>query len=466
LWYIIVIMHKIKRVALIYPALKESASKFQLVTQRLMPRPKLGLDYICAALARQEIKCQVFDQTLVDFNRNRLISLLKKGQFDLIGFYTGSYTLKQTVLFTQEIKKNLSIPVIAGGPGCIHYNELIEAGCEIVCHGEGDQTIIEIIDCYQGNRELSQIKGISYYDTKRKQILSTPRRPLIENLDNLAFPLRDPKTIGRYCDYLSYPLKKPYITILASRGCPYRCAFCTSYSFWGMKYRQRSVENVIEEIEQAASRFSIKYIYFLDDVFALDFNWLEKFCLSLSRKKHNLKWMCMLHPMSFQGKKDKIFSMMAESGCTMVSFGAQSANAAVLQNVNRSPSEPEELSKSIDLSKKAGITVVVTYIFGLPGDTAATLRQNLDFCLKTKPHMVDFHSLGILPGSDIATTYQGRAFTELQERELIELCARYTREYYANPEVISQLLKDILQKNPAWFFTFVRFAPYLLRLFT
>jgi len=431
-----------------------------------MRRPKLGLDYLRAALMEKEIESRVFDQTLTDFDNDGLIGILKKGNFDLVGFYTSFCTLKQTILFIQEIKKNLSVPIIAGGPGCIHYNELIESGCEIVCHGEGDRTIAEIIDYYHGNKELEGIEGISYYDAKSRQILSTPERNLIGNLDSLAFPLRDPDMIRRYYDYFAYPLKKPYITILASRGCPHHCAFCTSYSFWGMKYRQRSVENVMEEIEQVVSGFGIKYIYFIDDVFAMNFDWLEKFCLSINKKGYNLKWMCTLHPLSFQGDKARAFSMMAEAGCTMISFGAQSANEGVLRNINRDPSEPEELARSIYLAKKAGITVIASYIFGLPGDTADTIRQNIEFCLSAKPHMVDFHSLGVLPGSKIALDYRDKLFTESEELEFIQICTRYTREYYSRPDIASQLLKDILIKNPAWFFTFVRFAPLFLKLFS
>ena len=453
----------IQRVAFIYLSLSNGAiDTFRVLHEMLMLRPKLGLAYLCAALKEKNIESQIYDQALINFNQKELIGLLQKNRVDLVGFYVCSGNLKNTVSFIQEIKKAITVPIIAGGPGYIHYNELIQAGCEIICLGEGDETIIDIVDYYEGRKRLEGINGIAYYDKKSGETLITPVRPLIDDLDKLPFPLRDSKTVKRYYDYFAYPLKKPYISIACSRGCPYRCAFCTSHLFWRGQYRQRSAESVIDEIREAVFKFGVKSILFIDDVFALSFNWLREFCRALKREKFDLRWMCNLLPSTFKERKKDAFLMMAESGCKLVSFGGQSANAEVLRNINRDPDEPEELKRSIHLAKKMNMTTAVTYIFGLPGDTNETLQQNLKFCIEAKPHIVDFHPLVILPNSEIALKYKDKSFCKLDEKEIKQLCKRYMVEYYTKPEVIFQLLKDILDKNPAWFFHIMRVGPKFL----
>lgn len=459
-------MPNIQQAAFIYLSLNNndatSIGKLRFFIQKLMRRPKLGLEYLCAALDKKRIKARIYDQTLDDFTYKDLSDMLMKDEINLIGLYTCSENIKNAISFLRHIKKTLSVPIIAGGPGCIHYKELLLAGCDIICLGEGDDTIVDIIDYYESRKRLEEIKGIAYIDRTSYKINTTQARPLIDNLDKLPFPLRSPETVKKYYDHFAYPLSRPYISIACSRGCPYRCAFCASSYIWQGRYRQRSVENVINEIKEAVVKFRIKSICFTDDVFAQNFNWLKEFCNSLDRERFRLKWMCDLNPNDLRSRREEAFSMMAEAGCKLISFGGQSANAEVLKNINRNPHEIEELKRSIHIAKKMNITTVVNYIFGLPGDTKETLEENLEFCLDAKPHMVDFHPLAILPNSEIAHQYKDRSFCKLNETEIMQLCKKYMIEYYRRPEVAGQLLKDIFAKNPGWFFSNIRVIPALL----
>ncbi|MBU1912649.1 MAG: B12-binding domain-containing radical SAM protein [Candidatus Omnitrophica bacterium] len=459
-----IIKDLIKRVAFIYLSLAPSAVGRRAIKEKFILRRRLGLEYLCATLKNKNIETKIYDQVLLDFSLEKLVSFLKRDKIDLVGFYIISKNLNIVKCYIKEIKKKVNIPVISGGPGCNHYNELIDAGCEIVCLGEGDETIVEIVDYYEGRESLREIKGIAYFDTETKKILTTLARPLISNLDNLPFPHRDPKMIQKYCDYFAYPLKRPYITIITSRGCPHNCSFCTSHSFWKRKYRQRSVENVIQEIKQAVHELNIKSIYFVDDIFALDFNWLTEFCQAVKKEKFNFTWMCNLHPMTFRKTREKAFSLMKESGCSIISFGAQSADAEILKRVNRDPGEPGELRKAICQANSTGITTAVTYIFGLPGETVKTLQKNIDFCLEAKPHIVDFHLLEIIPFSDLSIHYSQGRVCELGEDQLAYYNMKYMMSYYLRPKIAFQLLRDILNKNPARILTFSRLGFHFLKI--
>lgn len=457
---------RIKQVAFVFLVIDEARPIFSSLSDnsnirfknKLGIRPKLGLEYLCAALKGRNIESKIYDQELINFSPQELITFFQKDNIDLIGFQVVSRNIKSTIYFIQEIRKNSSIPIIVGGAGCYHYNELLRGGCDIVCLGEGDETIIDIVNYYEGKTCLESIKGIAYYKIKIQDIKITPARPLIDNLNRLPFPLRTPESMKSYFDYLVYPAKRPCLTMITSRGCLYHCSYCYSHSFWAGTYRQRSVENVIEEIRQAVDKFNIKSIQFIDDLFAADFNWLREFCEKFENENFNLKWMCYIHPMSFKEKRKEAFSMMKKAGCEMISFGAQSSNGGILKKINRDPDETQELRKAISQAKSLKITTVICYIFGLPGETADTIHGNFDFCSQTKPHLVFFNPLDLIPFCDLALKYKGKEkeMAMLNQKEIACLSTKYTRKYYFLPKVVFQILNDILDKNPARLFTFIK----------
>jgi len=462
---------KIMRVAFIFLIIDEAQPIFSKLSEnsdvkfknKLGIRPKLGLEYLCAALKEKHIECEIYDQELINFSSQKLIDFLQRDNIDLAGFQVVSRNIKSTIYFIQEIRKNSSIPIIAGGAGCYHYNELIKGGCDIVCLGEGDEAIIDIVNYYEGKMRLEEIKGIAHYNIKIQDITTTPVRPQIDNLDKLPFPLRTLESIKRYFDYLVYPAKRPCLTMIASRGCPYRCSYCYSPSFWMGTYRQRSVENVIEEIKRAVYEFHIKSVQFIDDIFVVDFNWLREFCHKFERANLDLTWTCYLHPLSFRERRKEAFIMMKRAGCEMISFGAQSSDSEILKRINREHAEPEELRKAIYQAKSMKITTVVCYIFGLPGETVNTIQKNFDFCLQTKPHLIFLNPLDLIPFCELAIKYEGREkdISILSQKEIAQLSTKYTRKYYFKPEITIQLLMDILNKNPLRLFKFIRNPFYL-----
>ncbi|MDD4939413.1 MAG: radical SAM protein [Candidatus Omnitrophica bacterium] len=453
---------KIKRVGFVYLSLASSAVKRRAFEEKFMLRPRLGLEYLCAALKKRGIGSRIYDQVLGDFSPELLANLLEKDSVDLAGFYIVSKNLAVAKSFISKLKEKAAIPLIAGGPGSRHYSELIASGCEMVCLGEGDIVITDIVDFYEGRKSVNEINGIAYNDAEDGKVALTAERPLIEELDRLPFPLRDPKAIKKYCDYFAYPLKQPYISVLASRGCLHNCAFCTSHSFWKGKYRQRSPENVIEEIRQAVSELRIRSVQFIDDIFAVNMNWLTEFCQAIKREKFSLNWMCTLHPLTFGKDRDRAFLMMKECGCNIVSFGAQSADCGILKRINRDPREIEELKKAVRKAKSSGMTTCLNYIFGLPGETAETIKKDFTFCLEVKPHILDMHPLEIIPFSKLSE-YKEEDICLMDKKELARVSAGYMVNYYIRPQVAFQLLSDIVRKNPRRIYTFGKMAFYCLR---
>lgn len=333
----------------------------------------------------------------------------------------------------------------------------------MVCFGEGEETILDIVNCYENKIHIENVEGIAYYNIETKGVEVNVPRAQIDNLDTIPFPLRTPESIKKYYDDLLYPVRKPCLTMIVSRGCLYRCSYCYSHSFWMDVYRRRSIENVIKEIRHAVYNLHIKSIEFIDDVFAVEFNWLKEFCEQLENEKFNLSWSCYLHPLSFRGQREEAFLIMKRSGCKMISFGAQSCDIGILRQVNRSPAEPEELKKAIYCAKSMGITTVACFIVGLPGETRDTVQRNFNFCLQTKPHLVFFNPLDVIPFSDLDSRYKGKAISVLAQKEIFTLCTKYTKKYYFRPNIAVRILKDIWVKNPLRLIKFITKFSYLVR---
>jgi radical SAM superfamily enzyme YgiQ (UPF0313 family) len=139
---------------------------------------------------------------------------------------------------------------------------------------------------------------------------------------------------------------------------------------------------------------------------------------------------------------------MKRAGCNCISFGAQSSSPEILENIRRYAREPQMLSEAIQLCKANGIIVVITYIFGLPGDTPETLEDNVRFALEASPHLADFHPLSVLPGSQIDRSFAKRTITELSQAQIEEHCAEAFRRFYLRPEAAWLLFTTLVQEDP------------------
>ena len=274
------------------------------------------------------------------------------------------------------------------------------------------------------------------------------RLKLRPELDTLPLPYRPPDLVPLYGEEINPVSHRPNISIMASRGCPFRCSFCSSHEVWEAKVRTRSPGNVLDEIVSVLNRWPNAYFTFVDDIFGQSAAWVEQFCQMVIERGLKFKWMCILHPLCFPKKRAELLRLMKLAGCNCISFGAQSNSAEILENIRRYAREPKELAAAIALCKEYGIIVVVTYIFGLPGDTPATLEENIKYAIEHSPHLADFHPLAVLPGSHIDRTFRDKTITALSQPEIERYCAEAFRRFYLRPEAAWLLLSTIIKDDP------------------
>lgn len=438
--------NKIKKVAFIY--LTQQLGGYYVTDDAgydIQKRSQLGLQYLCAVLEEKGINTNIFDETVTPFSLKQLIEKLK--DYDLIGFYCSDSQEEKVKVYCNEIKRQLDKPIIVGGPSTFSNYDFLDNGCDITVYGEGEITLQDIIKHYEGEKKLKDIKGICY---KRKdKIVKNPPQELIKNLDELPFPDRSKININEYYDYFLFGMKKPYVTMIASRGCLNRCTFCTSCGMWGFRYRQRSVDNVIKEIDEVVEKYNAKYIAFQDDILGITNEWMEEFCKKIIKKPYRIKWMAILHPFTFRNGTEKIFRLMKKAGCDTLSFGLQSAHPKILKNIRRGPTEPEQLKKTLKIANRLGFITAIGYIFGLPGDTRETIKTTIDYSIECDATLSNYYILSVLRGSEIEQQYKNKEICKLSNSEIEELTEHASRKFYMQPKKILKILYFIL-KNPHW----------------
>lgn len=453
----------VRRIMFVYldPVLAGYACLRGKVNPHIRKRPQLGFQYLVSVLEKIGVDSVIMDQTITPFTVDQLKERIEEEGIDIVGFYSATTIKNKVKPFIAELKKKIKIPIIIGGPGSINGKEYLELGCDIVCNGEGERTLLEIMDYYNGRKKISDIKGISYIESAR--LVTNPPQDLIEDLNSIPFPHRGKIPLKYYHDYYIFTMKKPYVTMITSRGCPMSCTFCTSHLIWKKKYRVRSVDNVLKEIDYLKNALNVKYIAFLDDIFGLNESWLKEFCAGLIDRKYNIRWMCILHPFSLRNSRDELLNLLRTAGCDTLSFGLQSAHPEILKNIKRYPSEPEELEKTIGLAKKRGFLTSVGVIFGLPGETRDTIKFTIDYCCRLRPTYAEFYNLDILEGSEIEMAYKTKEnVCDMHKEELDYWCRFAARKFYLDVSQLITMIKIVITKNPFWLLVFLKRMKYFV----
>lgn len=289
----------------------------------------------------------------------------------------------------------------AGGvhPSALPEETLKDLNLDFVVRGEGEYVMLEVCERLAENRDLVGVKGICY--KKDGQIISNERASLIANLDELPIPKRELMPDDKW--YLIPPgfirgrFSWGVATIMSGRGCPFNCLFCASHNVFGHGMRRRSVDNVLEEIRYLKRNYKIKGLFFLDDTFTLQDEWLKEFCDKLKKEPDKLIWSCQARGDTVTEEKLKI---MKSAGCVQIDIGAESGNDIILNNLNKRE-KVEDLRQAFAIAKKVGIKTFASFIIGSPDEGEKEIEDTKRFASDVKPDMAVFCILVPYPGTTI-----------------------------------------------------------------
>ncbi len=388
------------------------------------PLPPLGLGYIGAILENAEIEVKVVDCLMEGWNNRVNVDdkAIRIGlSFDKIEEIIRDYSPNMVgvnSLFTKqrdnahkiyELAKKIdsNITTVAGGAHPTVLPELVleDQNVDYVVLGEGEETIISLIQVIEGKTEISVLNGIGYRENGQTVIV--PKTTFIEDLDSLPFPARHLLNMEQYFGLKASHgtrRKNRFSPIITSRGCPAKCTFCSAYKVWGRKFRYRSPENIVAEMKYIKERYGIEEIMFEDDNVTLNIKRAHRLFDLMIEEKLNFVWDTP-NGVAAYALNEELIDKIKASGCYHLNLALESGSQYVLDNIIKKPVKLEKAKKLIRYAQKVDLDISIYLIAGMPGETKEQMWETFQLAKE----------LGIFsPHVSIATPYPGS--------ELYEIC--------------------------------------------
>ena len=342
---------------------------------------------------------------------------IKDSNADIIGI-TNLFreNTEETINTIKIIRKVLPKSIIVvGGPNATAMPEYLfkrAPELDIVCLGDGEQTMLEIVQYAQGKMELHNIYSIMYKE--KNNVIKTPTRSWVNNLDELGKLNYELVKLERYFDLekngimarnkFEYSNSERSVSLITSRGCPYKCSFCSIHVHAGRKYRRYTVNHILDHIEDLIVNYNVKHIHFEDDNLTLDRGRFMELMNGIIKRKLNFTWDTPNGVFANTIDRDMMLAIK-KTGCIYLIIGVESGDQWVLDNIiYKQPLTLDDVNNVFSLGKEIGIDIRAFYIIGFPRENLKQINSTLDFALKS---LKDYNVIPMLnlaradPGTDM-----------------------------------------------------------------
>jgi radical SAM superfamily enzyme YgiQ (UPF0313 family) len=368
-----------KKILFVIPPSSISLYKKSKIKAAISEIPYISTATLSATLIEDKNKVNILDLSIYKKDHIKiLINKLTKFKPHFVGITFTTPLYKEALKIADSIKKvDNNIILIAGGvhPSALPKETLKESKFDIIVVGEGDKTIVEIVN----SKNLSKIKGICYKNDK--EIKSTKSRELIKNLDTLPYPSWYLYDLKKYKASKLTSRKSPVGAIETSRGCVFGCTYCNKDIF-GRRFRFKSSKRVVNEMEYML-KCGFKEIHIWDDNFVTNIKRAKEICDEIIRRKLKFPW-CLACGIRVDCVDEEFLKKAKKAGCYSVYLGVETGNSKILKNINKGITT-KQVEKAFKMTKKIGIETVGFFMFGLPGETKETMKQTIDFAKKLDP---------------------------------------------------------------------------------
>lgn len=365
--------------------------------------PPLGIAYMAAVLEENDIDVKIIDAAALEMSWETLETEIKGISPDIVAITALTPTIDKALQTAELAKKTCpQATVIMGGyHPTFNYQEMLEKEyVDIVIMGEGEYTLLDLVETLEEGGDLKNVLGIAYEGGV------TPPRPLIEDLDELPFPARHLLPMD---SYKILNMKLHTATLISGRGCPMQCSFCASAALHGRKLRMRSPKNVVDEMEHLINDHDSGMIAFMDDTFTLKPSNVEAICDEIMRRGIDVYWGCTARADTLS---EKLLRKMSDSGCITMFLGVESADQQQLDRVNKQLTI-EKIRQAFKLSRENDIRTIASVVLGMPGDTKESIERTIKFVRELNPSYALF---------SLATPYPGtRFYQEAVQDNLIKV---------------------------------------------
>jgi radical SAM superfamily enzyme YgiQ (UPF0313 family) len=340
----------------------------------------IGIACLVAVLEKRGYEIDVYHQDIHHYPETHLLEYLNNNKYDFIGlaFIGGYWQYKKSLAISAAVNASKHRPFYCLGghgpsPEPAYFLNKMQA--DAICIGEGDETILDLLDAVSNKRSLSTVKGIAWRDGGEVHV--NERRPLIGDINALPFPAyhRFPMDVYRLLR-MPHTTNKDFVAcILSGRGCPFRCNFCYRMD---KGFRPRADEVIIEEIRLLQKDYAINYIAFYDELLMSSEERVLSLCESFLRAGLKFKWECNGR---LNYAKPEVLKVMKRSGCVFINYGIECMDDKILKTMHKAL-KTQQITSGIEATLAEGISPGFNIIFGNIGENKRTLKQGVEFLLR------------------------------------------------------------------------------------
>jgi anaerobic magnesium-protoporphyrin IX monomethyl ester cyclase len=378
----------------------------------MQPYPPLGTMYAASWLRQHGYNVALFDAMLAESLDEWAVALdAHEPQYAIIYEDNFNYLSKMCLLRMREAafkmiemaKSRGCIVIMCGADVTDHFSEYLKKGADYCLLGEGEETLLELLNRLSAGRDAGQIIGLASRHT-----INPSRRPDITDLDKFPFPAWDLVNIQKYKKIWLEHHGYFSMNMVTTRGCPYHCNWCAK-PIWGQRYNSRSPENVVAEIKWLKETFTPDHIWFADDILGLKPNWIEKFANLLREEDAVIPFKCLQRA---DLVNEKTAARLAKAGCKTVWLGAESGSQKILDAMEKGD-KVEDIYQAAKLLRENGIEVGFFLQFGYPGEAWDDVQKTLKMVRECMPDDIGISVSYPLPG----TKFYNSVKLELGEKQ-------------------------------------------------
>jgi len=363
--------------------------------------PPLGLMYIASYIKqKRQDEVRILDTRLYKEPLKEVSNVINEFQPDIVGI--GALTFEATSMYhiAHLIKQLTDIPIVAGGPHAtsVPHEVLKNKDIDIAVIGEGEITFKELLDALETGNDLNTVDGIVYRN--QGTIKNNKPRAYINNLDELPFPAWDLTELKKYENIYSINgiRFRPYMVILTSRGCPFRCTYC--HNIFGKTFRARSAENVLAEMEILVNVYRIHDFIFLDDIPNLERKRIKAILIEIINRNWNVH-LYFTNGVRADMLDEEIIYLMKRAGTSEIAIAVETASPR-LQKMVKKNLNLGKVKKMIDVCVDSGMFVIGFFMLGFPTETEEELKATINFACKSRLHEALFFLVNPFGDTELA----------------------------------------------------------------
>ena len=426
--------------------------------------PPIGLGYLATALRNENFNVDIFDTVKKNLNQQQLLKQIKNINPKILGIQLFSYDVSPSKKFLGQLKKEMpSITIIVGGAHSTSEPfEILNQFKEVdyAFKGEAEEGLPLLVNFILKDKKIN-LKKIPGLIWRNKNNIEINNQLYTKELDKYGIPawdLIDPRTY-KEAPQGGFLKEYPYAPISTSRGCPFRCSYCTVHIVSGRKIRVRNVQHVIEEIKMLKEKYGVKEIHILDDAFTFSKQRVIDFCNNLIDNKIKIKF-SFPNGIRLDSLDEEVLLKMKQAGVQDFNVGIESGSDKILDDMQKSLTVQMVKDKT-RLIKKMGLESNGFFIIGYPTETKEDILKTIKLAKQVPIKKAQFSLFKAYPGTDITNklleegkinkiNYDSFMYYKvdyvpegLTEKELKNLQRKAFLAFYLRPKILWSLIREI-----------------------